>query len=421
MHLGSDLYPPLEVSKCIVLTGNLSTYGREFLVPFPHVNLTLSGSFQYTIYVTNPNSASIDVRVVSMGEALQNNTIPIASKSSASVPFNASYMMQGQGQFSRYVRLTAVFNFGVHVTTTEKMDGFTSLPVESWGTQYLAVTYCKAGDGKCQIIIIANQNAEGVLRPEIDFRLSFIIKNINVSSYFHLRWPQRLPQVSIQIMAQNSSTYNVMYTPHPAPEDKFTVTLKPLEAYQLQRPYDITGAQIYSNVSVGVLSGSSGTNVGASSSAPGAFMEFLPPEGTYGMEFVLHRTRKSSSPPDLVLIMAAQNCTVVFMSTGQQRFSLSRTQHLIRNFTDPLIHIRSDRPVVVVKFSQSDSVTPPIYPTMSVIVPISLYLPEATFVVPKMTDDDTATVQSMLVIGKNSTLSCLDITGYSLRERLNLT
>ncbi|XP_055893219.1 serine-rich adhesin for platelets-like isoform X1 [Biomphalaria glabrata] len=358
---------------CQSSVGNLSSYGVDFYVPFPEVNLTLSSSFEYRVYVTNPNNFSIAVTVRVTGEAWNDLKIwSIGMKNSDYVFYNSSFMMKGEGRFNQVIHLSSSMAFGVHVITTEKMDGYTSLPVESWGNHYLAVTYCKPGIAKCQLVLMASQYTE----------------------------------IRLTLMAQDSNTISVMDTQSPAAAEDLTINLEPGQVYQVQRLYDITGAVIHANVSVGVLSGSAGTPVGGSP-VPGAFLEFLSPVRTYGTEFVLYQTYRHTSASDLVLILAFQDSTVVYMSTGQQRFSMSRLQHLKRYFTDALVYIRSDRPVSVVKFTQGDqSVTPPQYPTMSIILPTTQYLANVSFILSKM-PNITRSVQYMVIIGRTTAMNCL--------------
>ncbi|XP_059145885.1 uncharacterized protein LOC131933060 [Physella acuta] len=138
------------------------------------------------------------------------------------------YMQKGNGTFTQYVQVTSDQPCLVFVTMTQKMDGFTSLPVTSWGSRYAVVTHCERARGLCQIVVVANQQAK----------------------------------VVIQLPAQDKTSVSWTNTLNPAAKEDLTLTLNAYEIYQLQRGYDLTGATITSDVPIGVLSGSARSTVG---------------------------------------------------------------------------------------------------------------------------------------------------------------
>ncbi|KAK3738315.1 hypothetical protein RRG08_039722 [Elysia crispata] len=277
----------------------------------------------------------------------------------------------GDGYFRQHVKITCPEPIGVQVAGTQDTDGFVVLPVESWDTSYWPVTYWIEFGGHSVLALIAYETTT----------------------------------VTITIPTQDSNHLTIFDTLAPAKGETVTVNLEEGEVYQLKRNFDISGCQLTSTVRFGVVSGTDFTWIG-DGSTQGAIYDWVPGRSTLGTDFVVPMTPGRGSIGDLVQVMAIYDETHVIISTDFRRLMLDSGKSVIRLFDEDLIQVQSDRPIVVVKFSQSAGNQGIVgHPTMTYIPPTDQYLEDTVFIVPEIMGFISMT-QQLVIVGTSSAVLC---------------
>ncbi|XP_035824682.1 uncharacterized protein LOC101854856 [Aplysia californica] len=356
----------------LVPSGSVKSYGQEFRIPFPACR-ACSDSFQYLVIMTNPNpgnpkvTVNITINGISSTVDLSNETMEDA------VTYNTynsdDYMTVGTRITDKVALISSSDDIGLLVVTSNKMDGFTPLPVSSWGVFYVVVTHCVFRDEICQIVVVASKDADVT--------------------------------VDIPMEHQGTLTSQRSYKT----QENLTNSLTAGQAWQIQRRVDLTGTTITSNVPVGVLAGAATAHVG-NNETQGGFMEHLPPATQYGTEFIVFLT--PNRVEDVMRIVALLHNTKVHITETERsrRFELKARQYISSTITGHVVHVESTRPIVVAKFSQSGKEHK--YPTMTYISPTALHSKEPKIYVPGNPNLPSVSEVKIVVVTQKKYLSCLE-------------
>ncbi|KAK7498714.1 hypothetical protein BaRGS_00010091, partial [Batillaria attramentaria] len=172
-----------------------------------------------------------------------------------------------------------------------------------------------------------------------------------------------------------------------------TMVLMKNEAWVVRRPYELSGALISSNASVGVLAGAQWTTYSTTS---GAVNEQLPPVTALGKDHV-------TLAGGMVRVVATEPQTTVHFSEADPVKLRKPGQWYQRSVdTANAVYIRSDRPVAVVQVASGN------YPVVVVIQPNRQFLDiRTTTVVPHL----LLQTQALHIIAKASKLDNIRYDG----------
>ncbi|XP_012944452.2 uncharacterized protein LOC101850913 [Aplysia californica] len=120
---------------------------------------------------------------------------------------------------------------------------------------------------------------------------------------------------------------------------------------------------------------------------------------------------------DTVRVVAPYHSTKIhaILSNESIRFQLNSGQYMSRIIDEPFIHITSNRPIIVVKFSSN-----PGYPTMTYISPTALYSNAPKIFVPYEASLFSSPTVNVVVITKTKYLGCLKVENAINTEQHNM-
>ena len=222
--------------------------------------------------------------------------------------------------------------FGVLVQGTRAYDGYLAIPVSQWGWSYAVATLCKGPDSVCQIVVVASEDYTNVIVDIPAENHGFVVD---------------VPGVSY------------------APVAKETSVLMRNEAWVISRPYEMSGAKVVSNASVGVLTGAQWTSYKGS---VGVVTEQLPPLKALGREYV-------SIGGVTVRVVATEPSTTIRTSVTHPILVEKAGQWVeVGTFNAP-VHFRADRAILLVAFGRMRlSLSDTAYPVLVVLTPVTQFL-----------------------------------------------
>ncbi|XP_022085398.1 IgGFc-binding protein-like [Acanthaster planci] len=236
--------------------------------------------------------------------------------------------------------------YGLNTASANSMDGFTALP-----TKYLGIEYR-----------VISTNVSNLLPSDqrwSEFLIIGVFDNTEVEVQF----------VSPTIY-QNVS-YNV--------GDSLEIIMSSLETFQLQSQQDLTGARIFSNQPVAVMSGSKCANIPADIAACDHLVEFLPPTNRFGNEFILSTFLSRMAGDYFKLVGLEPNTTVKIVAPSISNVTI---QLGAGDFYTLELHslesgyVISSQPITVAQYSQgafTDGGTTG-DPSMLLVTPINHWL-----------------------------------------------
>ncbi|HVZ81594.1 MAG TPA: IgGFc-binding protein, partial [bacterium] len=291
----------------------ITSQGRDFWVTFPQGNgsSTYPVTLQFIIASSTDNSGSVTIPGLGYSQAF---TVAAGSVTQFSVPPTA------EAKFS-----DAVSNLGIHVNAANPIalyglnqvqyasDGYTGLPVEALGTDYMVGSY-------------KNEIYSG---------------NSLLSTEFSVVATQDCTHVSITPLTTVAGhTGSVAYA----------VLLQQGEVYQLQGPTvpdDLTGTSISSDRPIAVFGGHICDFVPAGVPSCNHLVEEFWPLPYWGTQFAL--MNMATRAQDTVRIISASAATTVTVN-GSPLIPLQKGWSNDQTATGPL-YISSNHPVYVVHFS----------------------------------------------------------------------
>ncbi|KAI8484389.1 Signal peptide, CUB and EGF-like domain-containing protein 2, partial [Branchiostoma belcheri] len=292
------------VSSSMVISGALSTSGREFLVAF-----TGNDPRDMTnprLYISSSNGQNTSV-TVSAGLGAFQTTVTVSGSQVSMVEVPSSLVMYGSEPHSdRVISVTSteapVTLYGL-VKELNTIQPYIVLPKSSLGTEYLTVMYTPRNGYLCQFTVAATENNTNiVIRPMVTIEYSGLTINRG---------------------------------------EPLSLTIGPstIGAIQIEDEEDLSGTYITSDKPIAVYSGNQFAEFPGSPPG-GHIQQQLLPVSSWGRTFIIHATQVN-----VFRVTAAFEFTTVTLTNGMSQnidvqstweFELTSEQYLIMTSTQPI-------------------------------------------------------------------------------------
>ena len=292
--------------------------------------------------------------------------------------FNFSTTLQGRN--SEIKRKAMLINASVPISVYGmsqwygSAEAYMALPVNALGNEYRVVSYEPTQD-------------------DSEFMVAAIYDNTKVNITFFKG--HRAPSVSGMQCSYNGN------------EDMCTIVLNKLQTLHIQNRHDLTGTQIASNQSIGVLSGTKCTHVIASFGDCQPLVSYLLPIKHWGHRFIVPPL--SPAPAHVVKIWSAENNTVVMVTDRNnvtQQYSVKMDDGWKKTFRGNLpLYLSSNKPIMVTVISAEKSHV--VEASMVAIPPIKHYNSSYTIAFAKAGDYDN----KLLLFGDRNIISSIMLNG----------
>ncbi|KAJ8304500.1 hypothetical protein KUTeg_018083 [Tegillarca granosa] len=317
---GSD--ENVAIAGCVFCSSGAGpdNQGREFIIGFMD-NIGTNNNLELFITTTSNNNANVNITTPLYNPSFL-STVVVSRGNIVKQELTNGLRGSGVEMSNKAIRITASEEVTVYGVNKEQYstDGFVALPVDTLGTEYVAVTWTD----KAELMIIATED------------------NTAVSITF----PSTSPGTAISITIFSATYGN---------GDTLNITMNKYETLHFyQAGADFTGTRVLSSRPVSVMSGNSKVKVvdtGTGSSSDHLVEQLLPTD-TWGKEFF------TVSTPDRTLgdyyrVVACQDSTIL-STVNLGNHTLNAYEYVQLNVpTGSFQSIISNKPVMVVMFGKT--------------------------------------------------------------------
>ncbi len=307
----------------------------DFALLFPEMSVANTNN-EPEVYITTPSSPYPTVTIYGpniANTAVTASFIPQFPGTFKALPgsFRASTSGIGSNGIRAYSDGNAISLVGFNKEASSS-EGYLAIPIDSLGKEYYAVTCPPVNTDQAYIGVVA-------VFPFTTVSFAFppgknIIVNYNGQIY-------RSGQV-------------------------LTVLLNPWQTFQMYSQTDLSGTHIYANTNLAAFSGNANAVVGSGSTADHLIVQLIPVD-TWGKTFAVQKFGMRTDGYKLQIVTGEPD-TMVFLSS-EGSIPVRQVGDVVSRDLNDLTYIVSDKPVMVIQTSKSQSSSSSMGDASMVLIP----------------------------------------------------